>query len=129
MTIEDDERIADIKSKIEERLSKRSELKQAQLENDEEIRQLEGYLAFLLQKPISEISIFKSIPDHLEAILKARGHPMKAKELLEAIRQIPALENTALQTVTGALIRLANKKQRFERVAPNTYYLRKEGNM
>ncbi len=97
------------------------------LENDRDLQALENYYAHLVGKAVKEISAIKSIPDHLEGILRNKGHPMKAVDLTAAISQIPGFEQTAQQTVTGALIRYVNKGKRFIRTAPNTYYILEEG--
>jgi hypothetical protein len=118
--------IAKVKLELEEKLIKRRRLKQEQIENDTVINTLENYLAYLVGKPVEEISSTKSISDWLEYILREKGLPMRVKDLLFEVRQIPGLEHTALQTITGVLIRYSNKGKRFERVAPNTYYILEE---
>lgn len=127
MVFREEQEIERVKGGIQEKLAERRELKLALAKNDEDMRALEGYLAYLLGKPVSEISVVKSIPQNLAGILRNKGHPMRAKELLTELRRIPGLENTAMQTLTGALIRYVNKGKKFQRVAPNTYWVLEEG--
>lgn len=112
-----------VKQRIENFLAKDRQLKAELKENSRNIQIAEEYLAHLLGKQVSEISSVKSITDHLEDLLFANMRPMKAQELWEMIRAIPGLENTALPTITTALIRNSNKGKRFKKVAPNTYEL------
>ncbi len=121
MVVKNKAEIEQLKIQIQEKLVKRRKLKSDLTELDKDLQTLENYLAYLLGKPVSEISGIKSIPDHLENILRSKGHSMSAKELVAAITKIPGLEQTAQQTVTGALIRYVNKGKRFIRTAPNTY--------
>jgi hypothetical protein len=123
MVVKNKAEIERIQIEIQEKLVKRRNLKSALTENDNALQALENYLAYLVGKPVSEISVRKSIPDHLEAILRANGSPMKANDLWIAVSEIDGLENTALQTITGALIRYVNKGKRFTRTGPNTYYV------
>ncbi|MCD9186295.1 MAG: winged helix-turn-helix domain-containing protein [Pyrinomonadaceae bacterium] len=118
-----EEEVMQVRQRIEEFLAKDRQLKAELKENNRNIQIAEEYLAHLLGKQVSEISSVKSITDHLEDILRANMRPMKAQELWEMIRAITGLENTALPTVTTALIRNSNKGKRFEKVAPNTYEL------
>lgn len=123
MTMTNEEEVMQVRQRIEEFLAKDRQLKAELKENNRNIQIAEEYLAHLLGKQVSEISSVKSITDHLEDILRANMRPMKAQELWEMIRAITGLENTALPTVTTALIRNSNKGKRFEKVAPNTYEL------
>ena len=125
-----EEEVMRVRQRIEEFLAKDRQLKTELKENSRNIQIAEEYLANLLGKPVSEISSVKSITDHLEDILRANMCAMKAQELWERIRAIPGLENTALPTVTTALIRNSNKGKRFIKVTPNTYEaLKKEEDM
>jgi hypothetical protein len=127
MVVRNNEEVERIQQKLKERLVMRKELKSSTSENEKEIKQLESYLAFLIGKPVGEISTPNSIPIILLEILKTAGRPLHAKELVEALRRsYPGYENTAHQTVTGALIRYVNNKKRFKRVAPNVYDVLKE---
>lgn len=126
MVVKNKAEIERVQIEIQEKLVKHRNLKSALTENGNALQALENYLAYLMEKPVSEISVIKSIPDHLEAILRTNGSPMKAKDLWIAIREIDGLENTALQTITGALIRYVNKGKRFTRPAPNTYYVKED---
>lgn len=130
MAITNEDEVMRVKQRIENFLAKDRQLKAELKENSRNIQIAEEYLAQLLGKQVSEISSVKSITDYLEDILRANMRPMKAQELWENIRRIPGLENTALPTVTTALIRNANKGKRFKKVAPNTYEaLKKEVDM
>ena len=129
MVMTNEEEINRVKTRIEEFLAKDRELKVKLKENSRNLTITEEYLASLLHKPVSEITSVKSITDHLEEILREGGRAMKAQELWEKIQQVPGLASTALTTVTTTLIRNANKGKRFNKVAPNTYELKKEGGM
>lgn len=126
MVVKNKAEIERVEIEIQEKLVERRNLKSALTKNDSDIQTLENYMAYLVGKPVSEISVIKSIPDHLEDILREKAHPTKAKDLWIAIREIDGLENTALQTITGALIRYVNKGKRFTRTGPNTYYVMEE---
>lgn len=123
MAITNEDEVMRVKQRIENFLAKDRQLKAELKENSRNIQIAEEYLAHLLGKQVSEISSVKSITDHLEDLLFANMRPMKAQELWEMIRAIPGLENTALPTITTALIRNSNKGKRFKKVAPNTYEL------
>ncbi len=125
----DEEEINRVKARIQKLLAKERRLKFMLKENNRDIASTENYLASLMRKPISEITSVKSITDHLEEILRQNDRPMKAQELWEKICEIPGLANTALTTVTTTLIRYANKGKRFNKVAPNTYEIRKEARL
>lgn len=131
MAITNEDEVMRVRQRIENFLAKDRQLKAELKENSRDIQIAEEYLAHLLGKQVSEISSVKSITDHLEDLLLANNRAMKAQELWENIRAIPGLENTALPTVTTALIRNSNKAKRFKKVAPNTYELlaKKEGDM
>lgn len=129
MVMTNEEEINRVKTRIEEFLAKDRELKVKLKENSRNLMIAEEYLASLMHKPVSEITSVKSITDHLEKILREGGRAMKAQELWEKIQQVPGLASTALTTVTTTLIRNANKGKRFNKVAPNTYELKKEAGM
>jgi predicted PilT family ATPase len=123
MAMTNEDEVMRVRQRIEEFLAKDRQLKTELKENSRNIQIAEEYLAHLLGKQVSEISSVKSITDCLENILRANNRAMKAQELWEMIRSIPGLENTALPTITTALIRNSNKGKRFKKVAPNTYEL------
>ena len=125
----DEGEISRVKMRIEEFLAEDRKLKSQLKENSRNLAIAENYLASLMQRPVSEVTSVKSIADLLEDILRQNNRAMKAQDLWEDITQIPGLASTALTTVTTTLLRYANKGKRFNKVAPNTYEIRKEINM
>ncbi|MEJ7848377.1 MAG: hypothetical protein WKF92_09835 [Pyrinomonadaceae bacterium] len=122
MAASNEAEIEKVQQEIQELLGRKYQLRIEISNVDRSVETLENYLAYLSGKPVGEVSVSKSIKDHLIDILKAKQAPMHSKELLEAIRQLdPGLEHTAFQTVTGVLIRNSNKGKYFKRVAPNIY--------
>ena len=126
MVVTNEEEINRVKIRIKKFLDNDRRLKSELKENSRYLAIAESYLASLMQKPVSEVTSVKSITDHLEDILRQNNRAMKAQELWENITQIPGLADTALTTVTTTLIRYANKGKRFEKVAPNTYEIKRE---
>jgi hypothetical protein len=61
----------------------------------------------------------KSIPDHLEDILRERGpkHVMELKKILYKEKGVDA----GKQTISGALIRYTNQGRRFKRSGANVF--------
>lgn len=119
--------IASVQLKIQGKLAKRYKHRAAIAAIDADVQALESYLAYLTGKTVGEISVSKSLGDHLAEILRNKGRPMHVKDLLENLRQLnPGLAHTALQTVTGILIRNSNKKKRFKRIGPNIYDILEE---
>lgn len=121
--------ISRVKMRIEEFLAEDRRLKSQLKENSRNLAIAERYLASLMQKSVSEVTSVKSIADLLEDILRQNDRAMKAQELWENIIQTPGLASTALTTVTTTLLRYANKGKRFNKVAPNTYEIKKEEDM
>ncbi len=113
--------IESVNWQIRKKMDERRELKQLLDKNKHEINVLENYKALQLEVDKKTFSVFRSIPDHLENILKERKEPMHLYELVSALNEqgISASE----QTVSTGLLRYANKNRRFIRVSPNTYDL------
>lgn len=124
MVVKNDEEARRVMQEILERRALRKEIKAKQLENDRRLKSLESLHAYLTGNP--ESAGAQNIPEILEKILRESRRPLHAKILVEAVRRFPGFEETAHQTVTGALIRLTNQGKRFTRVAPNTYDVLKE---
>ena len=130
MGVENKEEIERAQIQLKEERTRYLDLKKQLSESDKNIKRIEGYIAYLTGKPLSEIKSSKSIPDHIEEILRQNRKPMRIKDILFALqRKEASLRHTAEQTVAGALIRYVNQNKRFQRTAPNTYFVLEGGNM
>jgi len=116
--MEKNDEVLEIDRKLEKRVAERKEIELMLAENTAEINSLETRKAFLLKKDVSEITVLKSIPDHLEEILTERG-ATHCKILVEELKRRGV--TAAKYTVSTALMRNAKKGKRFVYVGPNIY--------
>ena len=130
MAVENNEELERAQIQLNEEKVNYLNLKKLLSESDKNIKRIEGYIAYLTGKPLSEIKSSRSIPDHIEEILRNNGKPMRIKDILFELRKKEtSLKHTAEQTVAGALIRYVNQSKRFQRTAPNTYFILEGGDM
>lgn len=121
-----DDELNYIDEKIRSELVERKNLTKLLGENTQRIGTYEDHKALILKKDKSEFSVFRSIPDHVESIFKEKRKPLYISEILSELND-RGIESS-MATISTALIRYVNKDKRFQRVAPNTYYLLEENN-
>lgn len=126
MVIRNEEEINRLRIRIKECVETDRRLKDELRKNKKIWKSAEEYLASVLETPISEISLDKSLTDHLEEILRKHKRPMKAVELLNEIQAIPGLSHTAATTLNTTLLRNSGKGKRFRKVSTGMYEILKE---